>query len=411
MFLLLWLAVATLGGASAPILLLGLLIAPLFGWKLPSILLSRRVKNRFNEIDKELPALIDLLVVTVEAGIGFVGSLRMATQQLEGPLAQELRLALQEQNMGRSTTEAIQGMAQRADTPGVRAFARAIVQGETLGVSIGQILRNLAERDAQEAEGKSGGTGTESAGEDAVPTRTADLPGDVRRAALARDHLDREYTRGLRADMGRRRGTLTLRREDGRIVCENVKLADTYVTRTVGLLGRRTLPPGQGVVLRPSFSIHTFFMRFPIDVIFLDGDLVVMKIVERLPAFRTSSCRGAREVVELAAGECARRGSPSATALPGRLRPQCRPPAPSHRLSSSLQTASLAGGWSSRAETHASSSSCGFSSTGRGSRPPPSSPSISSQTRSTGTMRSMRSCWTPRTQSRPRSPPRTRRGR
>lgn len=108
--------------------------------------------------------------------------------------------------------------------------------------------------------------------------------------------------------MGRRRGTLTLRREDGRIVCEQVKLADTYVTRTIGLLGRRTLPQGQGVVLRPSFSIHTFFMRFPLDLIYVDGDLVVIKIVERLPAFRTSSCRGAREVVELAAGECARRG-------------------------------------------------------------------------------------------------------
>ena len=108
--------------------------------------------------------------------------------------------------------------------------------------------------------------------------------------------------------LGRRRGTLTLRREDGRIVCENVKLADTYATRTVGLLGRRTLPPGYGVVLRPSFSIHTFFMRFPLDLIFLDVDLVVIKIAERLPAFRTASCRGAREVVELAAGECARRG-------------------------------------------------------------------------------------------------------
>jgi uncharacterized membrane protein (UPF0127 family)/CheY-like chemotaxis protein len=108
--------------------------------------------------------------------------------------------------------------------------------------------------------------------------------------------------------MARRRGTLTLRREDGRIVCEHVRIADTYLSRTVGLLGRRTLPAGQGVVLRPSFSIHTFFMRFPIDVIFLDADLVVMKISADLQAFRTASCRGAREVVELAAGECARRG-------------------------------------------------------------------------------------------------------
>jgi tight adherence protein C len=144
-FLLLWILVASVGGASTLIFVLGIVVAPLFGWSLPSILLSRRIKERFHQIDRELPSLIDLLVVTVEAGIGFVGSLRMATEQLEGPLAQELRLALQEQNMGRSTAEAIQGMASRAETPGIRAFARAIVQGETLGVSIGQILRNLAE--------------------------------------------------------------------------------------------------------------------------------------------------------------------------------------------------------------------------------------------------------------------------
>jgi tight adherence protein C len=142
---LLWIAGAVVGGASAEVLIVGIVVAPLFGWSLPSILLSREINTRFNAIDRELPALIDLLVVTVEAGIGFVGSLRMATEQLEGPLAQELRLALQEQNMGRSTAEAIQGMAQRADTPGIRAFTRAIVQGETLGVSIGQILRNLAD--------------------------------------------------------------------------------------------------------------------------------------------------------------------------------------------------------------------------------------------------------------------------
>jgi tight adherence protein C len=142
--LVVWIGVAVAAGASLVVLVFGLVVAPLFGWSMPSIILSRRVKERFHQIDRELPALIDLLVVTVEAGVGFVGSLRMATEQLEGPLAQELRLALQEQNMGRSMAEAIQGIANRADTPGIRSFARAIVQGETLGVSIGQILRNLA---------------------------------------------------------------------------------------------------------------------------------------------------------------------------------------------------------------------------------------------------------------------------
>ena len=73
-----------------------------------------------------------------------------------------------------------------------------------------------------------------------------------------------------------KRGTLTLRREDGRIVCEHVRLADTYADAAPsGCSGGGRCRPGDGVALRPSFSIHTAFMRFPIDVIFLDGDLVV----------------------------------------------------------------------------------------------------------------------------------------
>ena len=78
--------------------------------------------------------------------------------------------------------------------------------------------------------------------------------------------------------------------------------------RLRGLLGKRDLPSGHGMLLRPAWSIHTAFMRFPIDVVFLDADQVVIKIVPRLPPFKTASCRGAREVVELRAGECDRRG-------------------------------------------------------------------------------------------------------
>jgi uncharacterized protein len=103
-------------------------------------------------------------------------------------------------------------------------------------------------------------------------------------------------------------GTLTLRREDGRIVCERCVVADRAHRRMRGLLGRRRLNPGQGMVLRPAFAIHTHFMRFPIDVVFLDSDQVVIAIERNLRPWRTASCRGAREVVELAAGECDRRG-------------------------------------------------------------------------------------------------------
>jgi tight adherence protein C len=141
----LWVWLAGWAGTNIIIYVLGIFLSALFGWYLPSIVLERKVKDRYHLIDKELPELIDLLVVTVEAGIGFVGSLRLAAQQLEGPLAQELRLSLQEQAMGLSSSEALEGMMHRADTPGIRQFVRAITQGETLGVSIGQILRNLAD--------------------------------------------------------------------------------------------------------------------------------------------------------------------------------------------------------------------------------------------------------------------------
>jgi uncharacterized membrane protein (UPF0127 family) len=102
--------------------------------------------------------------------------------------------------------------------------------------------------------------------------------------------------------------TLTLRREDGRIVCERVVVADRAHRRMRGLLGRRYLRAGEGMVLRPGWSIHTAFMHFPIDAVFLDADQVVMKIEHEVRPWRTVSCRGAREVVELAAGEARRRG-------------------------------------------------------------------------------------------------------
>jgi uncharacterized membrane protein (UPF0127 family) len=105
-----------------------------------------------------------------------------------------------------------------------------------------------------------------------------------------------------------RHGLLTLRREDGRVVCERVKVADTWFRRLRGLLFRRSVTSDEGVVLRPAFSIHTAFMQFPIDVVFLDQDLRVLRIADSVRPFRAASCRGARETVELKAGECARRG-------------------------------------------------------------------------------------------------------
>ena len=100
----------------------------------------------------------------------------------------------------------------------------------------------------------------------------------------------------------------TLRREsDGRVVCERCGVADSMVGRMRGLLGRSELPAGEGLLIR-TWSIHMFFMRFAIDAVFLDRDRRVVRVVENLGPWKTASCRGAREVVELAAGEAAARG-------------------------------------------------------------------------------------------------------
>jgi uncharacterized membrane protein (UPF0127 family) len=89
---------------------------------------------------------------------------------------------------------------------------------------------------------------------------------------------------------------------DGRVVCPALSVADTPMSRMKGLLGRRSLATGEGLLLRPAGSIHTAFMRFPIDAVFLDANLRVLRVEANLRPWRIAAQRGARAVVELPAG-------------------------------------------------------------------------------------------------------------
>ena len=86
-------------------------------------------------------------------------------------------------------------------------------------------------------------------------------------------------------------------------MCGRCLLAETPLTRLKGLLGRKGLEQGEGLLLRPAASIHTFFMRFPIDAVWVDRDLNVLKVSPDLGPWRTAACKGAKGVVEMAAGE------------------------------------------------------------------------------------------------------------
>ena len=133
----------SLNGALQPRLLFAGVVLTLMGWYLPYVIVQRRARLRLERIDREVPELVDLLVTTVEAGVGFAAALQLASRSIEGPLGQELRLALREQSLGLTPEEALRNLAARVDSPATRAFTQALVQGESLGVSIGTILREL----------------------------------------------------------------------------------------------------------------------------------------------------------------------------------------------------------------------------------------------------------------------------
>jgi tight adherence protein C len=137
-----WLAVA--GGASATLTILAAIFLGVIGWVAPGFVIQQRAEGRLYRIDRAMPELIDLLVVTVEAGLSLSAALQLAGDRMRGALGDELRILLQEQRMGLTPVQALENMVGRCPTPAVESFARAMMQGQALGVSVGQILRSLA---------------------------------------------------------------------------------------------------------------------------------------------------------------------------------------------------------------------------------------------------------------------------
>lgn len=139
-----WIWIAVGAGAAASLTIIAAIFCAGLGWFGPGFVVQRRAENRLYRIDRAMPELIDLLVVTVEAGLSLSAALQLAGERLKGPLGDELRIVLQEQRMGLTPVQALENMVGRVPTPAVEAFTRAMVQGALLGVSIGQILRGLA---------------------------------------------------------------------------------------------------------------------------------------------------------------------------------------------------------------------------------------------------------------------------
>jgi tight adherence protein C len=132
------LGAASSGGATTILFAVG---GGLLGYLLPDTFVTMRTKSRRERISADLPNALDLLAVSVEAGLGFDAAVARLCERVDGPLGEELRLLLQEMRIGESRENALKKLAARADVPAVASFVRAMVQADQLGMSIGRILR------------------------------------------------------------------------------------------------------------------------------------------------------------------------------------------------------------------------------------------------------------------------------
>jgi tight adherence protein C len=121
-----------------------LLLALVWGRKLPSLWLKRRIRSRQREIDRRLPYSLDLMVACLEGGLSLDAALAKVVEQSEGPLAVEVRRTLQEMALGRPTGEAIRDLGDRTGAPGLKRLTEDILQAERMGISIAESLRTLA---------------------------------------------------------------------------------------------------------------------------------------------------------------------------------------------------------------------------------------------------------------------------
>ena len=121
-----------------------MVLLPGIGALLPSSWLSRKVQERKDAILNELPDVVDLLAISVEAGVGFEGALEIVCQHFDSPLAQELSRTLKEMELGLPRREALQNLKRRTEVPDLSNFVLALTQADALGMPIGRILHTQA---------------------------------------------------------------------------------------------------------------------------------------------------------------------------------------------------------------------------------------------------------------------------
>jgi tight adherence protein C len=127
-------------------LFIGIILGGLLGFMLPEFWLGRKIAARQKAITKALPDALDLLVISVGAGLGFDAALSRVVAKSDNPLTRELNRVMQEMRVGRSRRDALKDLVLRTEVPDLSNFVSALIQAEQLGVSVTQVLTVQAEQ-------------------------------------------------------------------------------------------------------------------------------------------------------------------------------------------------------------------------------------------------------------------------
>jgi len=135
-------------GATIPAVFLPLflILGALYGFKIPDIWLSIQIRKRQRAIQLLLPDMMDLISISVEAGLGLISAIQRISDRFPNVLSEEFQRTLQEVQLGRSQSDAMRDMARRVDVPDLTTLLTAIVQADLLGLAVSNVLKVQSER-------------------------------------------------------------------------------------------------------------------------------------------------------------------------------------------------------------------------------------------------------------------------
>lgn len=138
--------VTRLIGTSVSNQIMALLLGLIGGYLFFEMMVESRIRTRQKEIQKALPDVLDLMTVSIEAGLGFDAAMQRVVEKAHGAIAEEFNETLQEMRMGKTRREALRDLGIRAGVVDLSRFVESLIQADQLGVSLGNVLRNQSDQ-------------------------------------------------------------------------------------------------------------------------------------------------------------------------------------------------------------------------------------------------------------------------